>query len=208
MHGRILLLILTLAAPPATWASPIFFDLRAPLVETLDGAPALSLTLEALTARVNTASGVLNRTASGFGVNATGGGDDTDAIDGALVDEAVSVTFDADVLLNGIQVSGLARSDSGLLLLPDLRVPLATAGFVAAGGALLLRGASFQVAHGAGNGFSFDGFLVTPRTTGQVPSPPTLPLALAGLLTMLWLRRGRRCCHATSAGWPSPRLSR
>lgn len=185
MHGRTLLLTLALTVPTGTLASPLLFDLRAPLVETLDGAPSLRLTVSDITATVRADQGILNRTASGFGVNAPGGGDDTDTIDGALVDEAVSVAFDTDVILDGVLLSSLTRTDAGVLLLPGLSVSLTGSGFVSAGDALLQAGAAFRVAHVTGNGFSFDGFLASPRPVATVPSPSTLPLSLAGLATLL-----------------------
>lgn len=207
MHGRTLLLGLALAVPSGTLASPLLFDLRAPAVETLDGGPTLSLTVSDITATVSADQGVLNRTASGFGVNAPGGGDDTDTIDGALVDEAVSVAFDSDVLLDGILLSSLTRADTGVLRLPGRTVPLSTSGFVSTGEALLLAGAAFRIAHVAGNGFSFDGFVASPRPVATVPSPSTLPLSAAGLAMLLvtGAAPGRKRRPTVRAGTPEAR---
>src|SRR5215203_4356554 len=79
---------LTLCAPLYIEGAPVLFDLRADAIEDIDEVASFSLTIDGLTATLSALVGgstnagdVLNRTASGFGVNAAGVGDATDQID-------------------------------------------------------------------------------------------------------------------------------
>ena len=139
--------------------------------------------------------GQFNRTSSGFGINAVGSGDDTDGIDaGSGVVEWLALTFDTDVALQILTVTGLGNNDRIALYIGDLPmrglVPVDFAGgvFDAWPGGVLRAGDALRFQHGAGNGFSLE--QLTLEVLEQVPAGATAPLVVAGLgaLTLLRVR--------------------
>jgi hypothetical protein len=174
-------------------------DLRAEAIEVLDGERTLVLELANVIATAT--SGVTNRTRSGFGVNAPGGADVADAIDGKAESEAISVQFSEQVRLVAIALSGFGRSDVAEFLLDDLVLPATDSGLVTStltspnARALALR-------HVNGNGFSLDRIEFAPlvpefrynthAAAVAAPAPGVAALSLLGLTLVLGARRSRR----------------
>ena len=179
-----------LALPVSAGASPIQFDFRDASIEVLDGFPTLSLTRDGITLTASTLAGIFNRTSTGFGVNADGSGDDTDALDGGTgVLESIDFIFDADVILAGFGVSGLGSSDRGIYSINGLApVTFSATGLYSLGQALLPVGQPFSIQFSAGNGFSVDSLTVS---AVEVSEPDSLWLALP-LVCLLLIRRLRQ----------------
>lgn len=142
--------------------SGVQFDLRDSSVEALDGSDSFSLSAGAITATLSAVvvggTGVFNRTSTGFGINASGSGDDTDGIDGDNGVESVSITFDFDILLNSISASGFSSSDEGRLVIagfgPRTIDSSGTFSFITDN--IVTAGQSVVLSFSLGNGFSFD----------------------------------------------------
>src|SRR5690349_5422073 len=88
-------------SPASTASASSLFDLRDVGIDSIDNVSSFSLTVGGIKATLTALAGgitdvntVLNRTASGFGVNAVGTGDLTDQIDDALGIESVRIVFD------------------------------------------------------------------------------------------------------------------
>ena len=161
------------------------FDLRDISIEAIDEAPSFQINQGGLIATVSANIGDLNRTGSGFGINAPGAGDDTDNVDAVNGLEIVSVSFNADVSVKGIFASLLGAADNGSLTIPgNAAIPFGSFGFVDAGGAFMAQGNQFDVAYVSGNGFSFDSF-----TVDRVPEPSALMLLGAAAGVLAWRRR-------------------
>lgn len=75
-------------------AAALVIDFRAAEIEALDGASVLNIDTVEGGVRLLTSAGVFNRTAAGFGINASGSADDADAIDGGMVAEWLEITFE------------------------------------------------------------------------------------------------------------------
>jgi len=164
--------------------SPLaIFDLRAPLVETLDEAADFTLpAIAGISPNVSTPDGVLNQTAASFGVNATGTGDVTSQIDdGVGVDESIDLMFDQDVYLEWFTLSSFSSTDMFELMLPGM-APIVFGGSDLFTGTnvlnlnapLLPAGQKARLQFASGNGFSFDGFAVSaaPVTVSNVVPEP------------------------------------
>ncbi len=155
----------------STLAHAITVYLRAEDIEALDGAQTLVLNFAGIGTTITAVGGVTNRTRSGFGVNAPGGADDADAIDGDAGQEAISVEFSAQVKLLTIALSGFGRSDRAELVLDDRTLPVSEGGLAPLPltppltQSLLLR-------HVAGNGFSLDRIEFEPLALEPVPLEP------------------------------------
>lgn len=154
-HPIIVAAITLLSSLPAAPAGAAIIDLRAPHVEAIDEAPRLHITTAGRTVTVETLDGVLNRTASGFGVNAPGS-DDSDAIDGASIREEVRLYFDAAVRLLGLVLSGLGGDDRADVSYGPHHQHVQHSGLHDLNAYLLDGAEVLSVAHGAGNGFSLD----------------------------------------------------
>ncbi len=74
-------LVIVCALSTLAYSFPITFDLRVPEIEAIDEADAFDVTNGGLTVTLKAIGGALNRTGSGFGINALGGNDDSDQID-------------------------------------------------------------------------------------------------------------------------------
>jgi len=180
-----LFVLLIISFHNTAFASPIQFNFRDLSIEALDEQPVLNLIRDGITLSASTASGVFNRTNAGFGVNATGAGDDTDALDGnSGVSESIDFLFDTDVILNSFTVSGLGSQDIGQYLYNSLApVEFTLTGLQSLGDVLLPIGNVLSIHYVAGNGFSLDQMTVSPFT---VPEPRTLflfcvPVMLLGI---------------------------
>jgi hypothetical protein len=169
----------TLASSEAR-ADTVTFDLRADAIELIDEVASFTLTDPGgLEVTLIANSGVLNRTLDAFGINATGTGDDTDTIDGVLVAEYVTITFNRAVTLDGLQLSLYTPSAGDLAALKIGSNPVVnpvpqtsaidtylfgSANYVGLGETIVLGWVQ-------ANGFSFDNF-----TVSTVPEPGTLAL--------------------------------
>jgi hypothetical protein len=185
-------------------------DLRAQAIESLDGAQTLVLEFTGIAATITAAGGVTNRTRSGFGVNAPGGADDADAIDGGAGAEAISVQFSEQVRLVAIALSGFGRNDVAELALDQLVLPVTESGLVTS--ALSTPDTrSLAVRHIRGNGFSLDriefdrielgrtefdpieapGPVIAPTGPVAAPAPGVATLSLLGFTLVLGAHRRR-----------------
>jgi hypothetical protein len=197
--------VLTIAAWAMTASAASVYDLRDISIEAIDEVSSFTLTVNGISATLTALNGgasnpgtVLNRTASGFGVNSVGSGDATDQIDAIQGPEAVRLVFDQDVKFTQLVLALYSTpgqsppGDQASLSLPGGTVfPLAMTSaidtynfssnnFIAAGQAVDLDWVQ-------GNGFSFNSFTV--EASPSVPLPST---ASAGLLAMgLLLTSGR-----------------
>jgi hypothetical protein len=200
-----------LAVPAPRGFGDTIFNLRAASIEAIDEVSSFTLTLNGISATLTAYAGgvtnpatVLNRTDSGFGVNAVGSGDVTDQIDAINGTEAVTIVFNKDVLFGQLQLSLYSTAgqsppgDQAKLVLPgltDLTVATSSANdvynyseknFVAAGQTVTLS-------HVQGNGFSFDNFTVsevTPRPSVAWGSVLLL-VVFAGIRKIVNVKRAR-----------------
>ena len=196
---RLVLPMLTmLIAPVCASASIITFDLRAPIVETLDEVNSFDYTVGDVTATLsagpptyvdtsgNSRDLLLNRTASGFGVDVDGladtGGctnEDSDAIDNGCVREGVFVELDTNAILLSIAVSSFESGDEALLAFENVAlvdIPILSTGSTAANELVGGPGNRFAILYIDGDGFSFDSFTIM-----TVPLPGTAVLFGLGL---------------------------
>lgn len=192
-----------------SYANLIKVDLRSFIIEELDGKSSFDYVLDGLVTSVQSNVGVLNRTASGFGVDIVGSGcDNSDAIDRSCAGssgEMISVWFDQPVELVSIHLSGLTGGDMAKWILPDSTtrfIDLAGEYFV--GHSMRVEpGVSFSLMSAADNttatqrGFSFDGFTVKTAELQSIAvnGPSTLfcmlaPLIIGLLFHRLKLKRG------------------
>jgi hypothetical protein len=194
--------VLVAAALATPAPADTLYDLRDPSIDNIDGVSSFTLTVNGisatLTALVNgqtNAATVLNRTASGFGVNAVGSGDLTDQIDNANGIESVRLVFDQDVYFTQLVLAFYSTStqvppgDIANLGLPQgaLQPAAMTSAidtynfssnnFIAAGQAV-------DLAYVQGNGFSFNSFSVN----SAVPLPTA---ALSGVTFLGAMAAGR-----------------
>ena len=191
-------------------AAVIEFDLRAEVVEDIDGSNSFDYTVDGVTARLFALpetyldsndierNPVLNRTSSSFGVNVedvedTGGcsSEDSDALDNGCLQESILVWLGVDATLVSIDVSSFSSSDSGKVSfqengLNDIDIDsTGTTGisqFLGGSG----DGYGFIVSYESGNGFSFDGFTIE---TVDVPEPSSFLLLGLGLFSLFYSRR-------------------
>ncbi len=190
--------LITAAVSPVAHAT-LTFNLRAADIELIDEVASFNLTVGGLTATVSANVGVLNRTSSAFGINIVGttcgGQEDSEEIDDGcsaqlnIPDEAVSVQFDMDVLLEQLKVSSFGSSDQALVeIFGASDIPITSTGFHSLNDTFLAAGNPFTIGFIAGNGFSFDQFTVAKA----VSEPGTL--ALLGL-TLAAVGFARRRLH-------------
>lgn len=180
--------LVLLCLPGFATATPIDFDFRDPVIESLDDRAELSLERLGITLTAIASNGVFNRTSAGFGINAEGAGDDTDTIDaGSGLVEFIDIVFDVDVSLLGFAVSGLGASDIGAYSLDGLITEFSSSGFIDLGGVNLATGKKIAVHHVDGNGFSLDSFTVQPYSA---PEPPMVLLLCLGLPLLALARSG------------------
>jgi hypothetical protein len=191
--------LITLSITPAALA--VQFDLRGAAGAALDGMSSGSVLEGGITATVSSQiPGLLNQISGGFGINASGSGDETHLLDdGSGVTESIGISFDVDVLFTGLALSLFSAGEEGSLLIPG-QSPLSLldtgAGddiYTFASNNFVPAGQSVILSHVSGNGFSFDSFTVE---RAAVPvGGSTLPLLLApllGLVVMHGKARGLR----------------
>lgn len=167
-------------------AFSITFDLRGPEIEAIDESATIAVTKDGLTTTLTANDGVLNQTANGFGINASGSGDDTNQIDnGSGVTEFVTIEFDQLVTLDQLVLSSFTTSETASLTIAGGSPILlggtspATDIYNFSTNNIVPIGQSVILAHSIGNGFSFsfDEFTVTPA----IPEPATIALLGIGL---------------------------
>jgi hypothetical protein len=183
------ILITTFFVAPV--AASTLSNLRDGGIELIDEVPSFSLTQDGITATLTANVGVLNRTASAFGINiestSCGFQEDSSQIDDGcsvelnLEDEAVSVAFDQDVILESLKVSAFGSSDLGVVEFDSMSdIAITSTGLHDLGDIYLSAGETFTVGFVAGNGFSFDNFTVSSVPT--IPEPSAAMIFLVGLV--------------------------
>lgn len=179
---------------------PVVFDLRdtAAAADVEDGNVVRGGIAATLSALVQGNAGSLNQVASSFGVDAVNNTTPHDAsglLDGVDGAESFLITFDFDVLVLGLSLTGLSAGESGSFVIGANAASslsdtgAATDGYSFSADNVLPSGASLVLAWVTGNGFSFDAFTVEKWTNPGDPStPPTASVPDAGVtLTMLAL---------------------
>lgn len=150
-----------------------------------------SVLIGGLTATLTANDGVLNQTASSFGINAAGSGDATALIDdGSGVAEIFSVSFDQDVILNSATLSLFSAGETANFTFGATTIAITDTGsgddvFNAPPNTILTTGQLISLEWTSGNGFSVDELSVD-----FVPEPSsTLLLGLGSLA--ICIRRKR-----------------
>ena len=140
-----------------------------------DQSAAITVTNNGLIATITPSGGTMNRTANGFGVNATNLLDDTDAIDPG---EWIEIRFDNTVTLTNITVSSWGPTDTAIVSLSGTSNGVITSSgshpftiLVPANQTLRIAGATGET----GNGWSLDRITVKPGA----PPAPAAPLNIA-----------------------------
>ncbi len=179
-------LVIVCALSTQAYSFPIAFDLRGTEGAAIDGSPIGSVSKDGLTATLTANIGIFNQTNSGFGINAPGGGDDTDAIDGDLGIESIAIVFDQLVTLVQLVLSSFTiTEDAGLgiagvdTILPGTQPSKDIYDFSIDN--VVPIGESVILAFSTGNGFSFDEFTVTPVETKPVVTPEPATIILLGI---------------------------
>lgn len=152
-------------------APEVVFDLRdraftfaEGLIEDIDEQVSFTITRNGVSMTLTANQGVLNQTASGFGVNSDGAGDDTDGLDGSAGEERISVTFAIAVVFRGVEVSGFSGEDTaGIVIAGGSALSITERGFFDSGAVSLAAGQAVQIYWVAGNGFTLDAISVDPE---------------------------------------------
>lgn len=184
-------LLLLLSSVAATYAAPAIFDFdtqTAGLIGfELNGDASGSVATGGITLTATVfPSGAFNQTASGFGINAAGSGDDTDEFDPG---EGFTFSFDQSVFINSLTVSSFGGSSIGVLSY-DGGANIATissTGTTVINSSVIASGTLLRFASTSGV-FSLDAITVT-----AVPEPASAA-ALAGAAMLAFTatrRRGR-----------------
>ncbi len=174
------------------FAGLITFDLLndTTIYSVLDEQASASVTNGGIIATLSASDGVLNHTASGFGVNGAGS-DDTDGLNAG---QYIDIFFDQTVTFSSLNISSWGGSDAGEVQLGLL--------FVSQGGIsgtgdtaydfLINEGETVRVLgtadSGATNGFSVNSFTI-------IPEPAVLGLIAFGSGIMLLGHRRKRRMH-------------
>ena len=144
------------------------------------------------TAIVAGSTGTINATANSFGVNASGGSDDTDQLDGDEGLESIQIVFSGDVsaVLTGIDISSFGADDTGTLDIGGTSTAIVSGTDTPIPVHSELVGNTLTIAFTSlnGNGFSVDSlsFDVVPAA---VPEPSSLAIIGLGSLMMAIRRR-------------------
>lgn len=185
--------LLALAGISPASAGVIVFDFRPLAIEQIDGDSGLELTVDGLKATLTTSNGDFNRTGSGFGINATASGDDTDRVDG---NEYIEITFDQAVDFNEFTVSDFGDRESLTVDFSNNGVTSILTGVgspdtFSFSGASLSPTESVRITNLLGNGFSFDSFQVALASSNPAVPEPT-SLAVFGTLALCLASGTRR----------------
>lgn len=175
---------------PYVIATPIVFDLRSDLIESIDEQATFELTKNDITATLSTSVGVLNRTSSSFGVNATGFGDATSLIDdGSGIAEFIQIQFNQAIRLLDFTVSSFGSGDSGLLSVNNLAIfEINNTGLNSLNNLFINDGDILSLSFISGNGFSFDSFTVSKISVNE----PGSGILLLSVLIILIARKYRK----------------
>jgi len=172
-------------------AATILYNLR-DTSQTVD-IEAGAYTVDSVLLTMNSPQGVLNQTGTGFGVNATGSGDNTHQIDnGAGVAEVLNFSFDASGTLTQIDMSSYGSSDTfdlkknGVLILSMTDQGTSSPDIFTLNEAFVSTD-TFSITFTGGNGASLDAFTIT---TVPVPEPSTA-MFLVAFATLGLVRRRR-----------------
>ena len=179
-------LVIFCALSTQAYSFPITFDLRGTEGAAIEGSPIGSVSKDGLTATLTANIGILNQTNSGFGINAPGGGDDTDAIDGDLGIESIAIIFDQSVTLDQLVLSSFTITENAGLGIAGVDTILSGTQpskdiYDFSIGNSIPVGQSLTLAFDDGNGFSFDEFTVTPVETKPVVTPEPATIVLLGI---------------------------
>jgi len=172
---------------PNVIATPIVFDLRSDLIESIDEQATFELTKNDIIATLSTSVGVLNRTSSSFGVNATGSGDATSLIDdGSGIAEFIQIQFNKAIRLLDFTVSSFGSGDSGLLSVNNLAIfEINNTGLNNLNNLFINDGDILSLSFISGNGFSFDSFTVSEISVDE----PGSGILLISVLIILFVRK-------------------
>ncbi|MFV1976468.1 MAG: PEP-CTERM sorting domain-containing protein [Candidatus Scalindua sp.] len=197
-------LVIVCAFSTQAYSFPITFDMRGSEGSVVDGLTSGPVTVDGLTATLKANDGKLNQTGSGFGINASGGGDETYQIDNdSGVTEFITIMFDQLVTFDQLLLSLVTDSENdeasltiagGIPIFLDDTGP-ATDEYNFSTENIVPIGQSVILAYSSGNGFSFDGFTVTLAESTAVPEPTTIILfgiGLAGLGGCFLMERFKR----------------
>jgi hypothetical protein len=175
-----------------TSAYALTIDFRDIAIETLDGSRWLSVSRGTRTLTVTANQGVLNRTASGFGINSPGGGDDADGIDGANGVEELLIHFSAPVRQVAIALGAVGILDIGAVLAHNMAFPFARTGLLSLGALTFDVGETLSVRFVSGNGFSVNAIHFEPTVIYLAsPRARTLSAVAMVILAFLFIAFGR-----------------
>ncbi len=175
---------------PYVIATQVVFDLRSSLIESIDEQATFELVNNNIIATLSTNVGVLNRTSSGFGVNATGAGDATSLIDdGSGIAEFIQIQFNKTVKLLSLTVSSFGSEDTGLLSINATSIyEINNSGINSLNNLFINDGALLTLSFISGNGFSFDSFTVSEISVNE----PTGGILLLSGLILLFSQKYRK----------------
>ncbi len=187
-----------LLAIPGAHAIPITFDLKGS-ADSPDEVSSGSMTVDGLTVTISANDGALNQTGGGYGINASGVGDETAQIDhGSGLAEKMTLSFDADVFLKQVVLALLTggQNDAASLSIAGAPIPSLTDtgskfdAFNFTTDNFLSSGQFVEIGWKSGNGFSFENFTVETRTSESIPdSSSTVSMLLISVLGILGIRK-------------------
>jgi hypothetical protein len=204
-------IVASMAAP--SQAVLVVFDLFNRNAQAgFDGVAVGTLSLGGVTATFTASAGVLNSTASLFGVDG-GPGDQTEYLDqfnsggGTQTSEFVTITFSVPVTLTSLSLedyspAGAAPAEQASATVAGTLfnlAPVAAAIDVYAFNDPIALGQTLVVRHIAGNGFSFRTFTVDFTTTAQVPEVSSILLG-GSLCSVLGVGAGIRSMRRKRLG--------
>ena len=198
MVRSLFLMALICSAHQCTHGGIIFlFEDNTTLIGSgLDNQPFGSFTVSGLEITATASTGSFNATSSGFGINQSASGDDTDGFDfeeggGPGLAEGLMISFDSDVWLNNIDVSSFGGSDEIMLTFSSgTFATVSSTGTTSLGNTFVAASDPITIATTAGNygnGWSLDFIEAT-----AVPEPSSLLFLGTVALLPLWRMRRKR----------------